>query len=225
MLIDLSICIPTFNKSKFIFETLKSIENQKFGSNVEVVILDGASTDNTKEIIDLFKDKINNLRYYLENKNNGIDFDLDKTVHLAKGRYCWLMSSDDLMTTQSVQFILDKLNSNFDILISDIYYADVNMKIWGKSKFFNTDKSKLYDISKEKDLVNYIRDSTSNNALFCYMSNIVFLRKNWINFQSNIINYKTCYAHVFKLLSFSFNKKCEIIFLKIILMKINWNLN
>ena len=105
MKIDLSICIPTYNKAEFIFSTLESIEKQNLDFNVEVVILDGASTDNTKEIVNTFKNKIKNLHYHLEISNNGIDFDLDKTVAIANGNYCWLMSSDDLMLNDSVNYI------------------------------------------------------------------------------------------------------------------------
>jgi glycosyltransferase involved in cell wall biosynthesis len=61
---DLSICIATYNRANYISETLNSIVAQLL-DNVEVVIVDGASTDNTKEVVSIFVDKYPNFKYYL----------------------------------------------------------------------------------------------------------------------------------------------------------------
>jgi len=92
----LSICIPTYNRADYIGETLSSIISQS-GDDIEIVIVDGASTDNTEGVVNEFQGRFENIHYHREKKNNGVDADLAKSVALAQGEYCWLMLSEFVM--------------------------------------------------------------------------------------------------------------------------------
>jgi abequosyltransferase len=61
--IALSICVPTYNFGKFIGDTLKSILCQT-ADGVEINVLDGASTDNTSDIVRQFQANYPNLKYH-----------------------------------------------------------------------------------------------------------------------------------------------------------------
>ncbi len=61
--IKLSICIPTYNRAQFIGGTIQSLISQA-GNNVEIVIVDGASTDNTTKVVQGYQQKFKNLVYY-----------------------------------------------------------------------------------------------------------------------------------------------------------------
>ncbi len=61
--IKLSICIPTHNRARFIKETLENVISQADDA-VEIVIVDGASTDNTEEVARFFQQKFENIIYY-----------------------------------------------------------------------------------------------------------------------------------------------------------------
>ena len=89
--IKLSICIPTYNRARFIRETLESVISQA-NDNVEIVIVDGASTDNTTEVVQRFKQKFSNFVYYRCEKNTGVDRDMSITIDLSRGEYCWILS-------------------------------------------------------------------------------------------------------------------------------------
>ena len=89
--IRLSVCIPTYNFGRFIGETLESIVRQAT-EEVEIVVLDGGSTDNTTEVVEGFRDAFPRLRYYRQDFKGGIDRDMAKSVELARGEYCWLFS-------------------------------------------------------------------------------------------------------------------------------------
>ena len=85
MSIKLSICIATRNRGEFIGETLESIAAQ-CTSSVEIVVLDGASSDNTEQVVRALQNAMPALRYFRQEKNGGVDRDDDAVVGLALGR-------------------------------------------------------------------------------------------------------------------------------------------
>jgi len=77
--IRLSICIPTYNFGEFIGTTLESIIKQAT-AEVEIVVLDGGSTDNTREVVHSFQQRFPRLSYHRLEKRGGIDRDMAKAV-------------------------------------------------------------------------------------------------------------------------------------------------
>lgn len=114
--ITLSICIATRNRSAYIGETLRSIAHQ-ITDTVEVVIVDGASTDDTEKVVMSFQHTIPNLRYQKQRVNGGVDRDYDAAVALAAGEYCWLMSDDDLFKPNALNEVLNAIKQNFSLII------------------------------------------------------------------------------------------------------------
>ena len=83
-MIRLSICIATFKRADMIGETLDSIVSQ-LEDGVEVVVLDGASPDNTADVVAAYTARYPAVRYVRESTNSGIDADFDKAVGHARG--------------------------------------------------------------------------------------------------------------------------------------------
>jgi abequosyltransferase len=92
----LSVCIATFNRAGFIGETLDGLLAQA-SEDVEIVILDGGSSDGTDAIVAEYMHKSLLIRYFRQATNMGVDRDFDNAVQRATGAYCWLMSDDDLL--------------------------------------------------------------------------------------------------------------------------------
>lgn len=115
-MILLSICIATYNRGNYIGETLDSIVYQ-LTDDVEVVVVDGASTDNTEDVINNYLPKCKQLRYKKLNKKGGVDHDFSKSVEFAKGKYCWLFPDDDLLKPGAVRAVLDNLKKNYCLII------------------------------------------------------------------------------------------------------------
>jgi glycosyltransferase involved in cell wall biosynthesis len=115
----LSICIATRNRANLIGETLEHLGKQLTGET-EVVVVDGASTDNTAEIVEAKRLRFPQIRYCPQSSNSGIDGDFDKAVELANGEYCWPMSDDDLLAQGAVKRVLGLLETNPDVLIVDV---------------------------------------------------------------------------------------------------------
>ncbi|HEY3490307.1 MAG TPA: glycosyltransferase family 2 protein [Candidatus Deferrimicrobiaceae bacterium] len=137
----LSICISTFNRAAFIAETLECILSQS-PDNVEILIVDGASTDNTESVIRPFLSRHPQIRYQRQEKNQGIDRDFDAAVVLARGKYCWLFSDDDLLKPGTVDLVLQKLSSGTDLLIlnAEIRNADLRETIRERSLRMTSDR-------------------------------------------------------------------------------------
>jgi abequosyltransferase len=106
--IRLSICIATYRRAEFIGQTLDSILPQ-LPEGVELIVVDGASPDDTPRILAPYVARCPRLRYMREETNSGIDRDYDKAVSYARGEYCWLMTDDDLMVEGAVQQVLGRL--------------------------------------------------------------------------------------------------------------------
>src|SRR5687767_2741192 len=89
-MIKLSICIATFNRARFIGDTLDSILVQ-MEPGIELVVVDGASHDGTQALMAEYVPRHPEIRYFREARNSGVDGDYDKAVAYARGVYCWLM--------------------------------------------------------------------------------------------------------------------------------------
>lgn len=136
----LTICIATYNRGSFIGETLDSIIVQ-MESGVELLVVDGASTDNTKEVMDHYLLLHPEIRYYREQVNSGVDRDYDKAVGYAKGEYCWLMSDDDLLKPGAVQRVLSAIDGKTDLIVvnTEIWNADFSEKLLDRRLKIATD--------------------------------------------------------------------------------------
>lgn len=126
----LSICIATYNRAAFIGETLDSILCQ-LTDEVEVVVVDGASTDETREVVERHAAGCPGLRYIRLPQKGGVDQDFCKAVELARGEYCWLFSDDDLFKTGALARVLAELAGDPSLLIvnADVMNRDFTFAI------------------------------------------------------------------------------------------------
>jgi glycosyltransferase involved in cell wall biosynthesis len=87
-----SICIPTYNRAHMVGRTIESALNQTY-RNVEVVIVDNASTDQTEAVVGTFTDP--RIRFIKNERNLGIFGNYNRCIELAKGTYLHILHSDD----------------------------------------------------------------------------------------------------------------------------------
>lgn len=125
--LQLSICIATFKRAAFIGETLDSILPQ-CGEGVELVLVDGASPDNTEEVVKGYQRRFPRLRYFRQPVNKGVDEDFSTAVSLAQGRYCWLMSDDDLLKPGAVNEVLRHIRDGYSLILANAEVKDSRME-------------------------------------------------------------------------------------------------
>jgi abequosyltransferase len=112
----LSICIATYNRAGYIGETLDSIVPQ-LDDDVEILIVDGASTDNTEEVIREYTEKDSRIRYICLSAKGGVDRDYDKSVEYALGEFCWLFTDDDLLKPGAVAEVKAAIIRGYDLVV------------------------------------------------------------------------------------------------------------
>ena len=110
MIID--VVIVNYNSTKYSLRAIESFKSKTFRHDLNIIVVDNASNDNTKEDIDSYRTKIPNLVYFRWDENNGADRNFIKVVELASGEYCWLMGSDDLIEDGSINYVLNFLEKN-----------------------------------------------------------------------------------------------------------------
>jgi glycosyltransferase involved in cell wall biosynthesis len=116
----ISVLLPCFNAELYIGEAIQSILNQTY-ENFELLILDDGSTDNTKSIIQSFRDS--RIILLSENENKGIVYQLNKGIENARGEYIARMDADDVSFPQrfqkQIEFLDEYSNRRIDVLGTD----------------------------------------------------------------------------------------------------------
>ena len=94
-----------YNSENNILKTLLSVKNQTY-SNIEHVIIDGNSTDNTNKIIKSFKN------IHISEPDEGIYFAMNKGLGFSNGKYICFLNSGDYYTPQFIEKSIKKINSD-----------------------------------------------------------------------------------------------------------------
>lgn len=117
-----SIITVCFNSEKTIEDTLKSVTQQNY-PNIEYIVIDGGSTDNTLAIINKFRSKISVL---ISEKDNGIYDAINKGIALATGEIIGNLNSDDFYTDNNVitDVVAHFAQTKANLLYADLYYVD-----------------------------------------------------------------------------------------------------
>lgn len=122
----ISIITVNFNNKNGLKRTIESVLTQTY-KNIEYLIIDGNSTDGSKEVIENIKDK---LSYCVSEKDNGIYDAMNKGVKHATGDYCLFLNSGDFFVNKHVlsQIFFDKTYCD-DLLIGRQKYINSERKI------------------------------------------------------------------------------------------------
>ncbi len=120
----ISIITVTYNSAKTLEETLLSVIHQSY-KNIEYIVVDGKSTDDTLSIIEKHKDNISRV---ISEKDNGLYDALNKGIDLATGDVVGILHSDDFYIDNKVieRYAQVFLESDVDAVYSDLYYVDKN---------------------------------------------------------------------------------------------------
>ncbi len=124
----ISICIPTFNGSISISKTLDSIiYNIQKANNaekeVEIVLTDDCSSDNTLNIINEYAFKYSYIKVFQNTKNLGMDGNFKRVAVNATGEYIWYSGQDDIFLDGSIEHVLNSIKKHHDLGLVSINYS------------------------------------------------------------------------------------------------------
>jgi glycosyltransferase involved in cell wall biosynthesis len=141
---------------------------------VELVVVDGASPDNTPEVMAEYVSQYPALRYYREPQNSGIDGDYDKAVVYATGEYCWLMTDDDLMRPGAVKRVLDMLEVGIDLLVVNAEVKNADFSKMLDERLIRLEGDKVYGVGDEE---NFFLEATQGLS---FIGCVVIKREVWL---------------------------------------------
>jgi glycosyltransferase involved in cell wall biosynthesis len=99
-----SICIPTYNRAGMIGKAIESALGQTY-RNIEVIVVDNASTDNTGVVVAGYSDQ--RFRYVKNDRNLGLFGNFNRCIELAKGKYLHILHSDDYIDPHFTEVCID----------------------------------------------------------------------------------------------------------------------
>ena len=116
--LKISIITVSFNSAKTIKETIKSVLTQDY-NNIEYIIIDGGSSDETINIVKSYSEKIS---YFISEKDNGIYDAMNKGIKAATGDIIGILNSDDFYPNS---FVLSNVARSFEKYNCDAVYGDL----------------------------------------------------------------------------------------------------
>lgn len=122
-----TVYITNYNYGHFIKQAIESVLNQSY-KNIQLLIIDDGSTDNSKSIIESYQQYQHIEIIYQQNK--GLNITNNIALNLAKGEYIMRLDADDYLDSQAVEAMVNIFNQNNDLglVFPDYYIVDANGK-------------------------------------------------------------------------------------------------
>ena len=105
----LSIIVPIYNSEKYLENCLKSI-CYPISNEIEIILINDASTDNSIKICNIFKKKFKNIKLINLKKNKGVSYSRNVGIKISSGEYLCFVDSDDELLPKSLNNILYHVN-------------------------------------------------------------------------------------------------------------------
>ncbi len=151
----ISVMMPTYNNGKYIKQAIDSIYAQNY-NNIEIIVIDDGSTDNTKEILQQYK----NIKYfYMEHK--GISFARNKALECAKGEYIAFCDSDDYWLPNKLKTQIEYFEEHPECEIVFTKYKNII-----EEDQLKKNKRVVHEINIEDSYKQYLPSSLMKKSLF-----------------------------------------------------------
>ena len=144
-----SVVMCTYNGSGFVAEQIESICRQTY-TDLQIIIVDDASTDTTCEIIEQYAAKDERLRLYRNDYNIGLNLNFNKCCTLATGDFIAIADQDDIWEPSKIEKLLAKIKEDTDILL--VHCMSARFEKLGK---FHLKSHRMVNYFSGQDLPNF----------------------------------------------------------------------
>ena len=118
-MVKVSVIVPVYNVEKYIGRCLDSLVNQTL-KDIEIIVVNDGSPDNSQKIIDKYVKKYNNIKSYVK-KNGGLSDARNYGLKYAQGEYISFIDSDDYVDKTMLEKMYNKAkDNNFDMVVCDL---------------------------------------------------------------------------------------------------------
>nr|WP_199158649.1 glycosyltransferase family 2 protein [Pedobacter sp. ASV2] len=124
----ISIALCTYNGAEYLSQQLLSIVNQTY-KNIEIVIVDDCSTDNTIEIVKSFTKDFSQVKFYQNTKNLGFNKNFEKAIQLTTGDYVAISDQDDIWELNKLELLYNNIGNNWLIFSNSAFIDEKNNPI------------------------------------------------------------------------------------------------
>lgn len=151
-----SVLIPVYNVEKYVYQAVQSIQNQTY-KNLEIIIVDDCSLDNTFNIVKKMADLDSRIKLYKNNTNLKISKTLNYAFEKSTGFYIARMDGDDISDENRIMNKVKFLESNpkYDLVGCSLIAIDTFGNIIGQSKC-SSNESFLIKMIKYRSPVSHI---------------------------------------------------------------------
>lgn len=157
-----SIVMCTYNGEKFVAEQLDSICRQTH-VNLEIIIVDDASTDATYSILEKMANEDKRIRLHRNEKNIGLTKNFEKGCSLVTGSFVAIADQDDIWSENKIATLLEHISTSDDIVM--VHGMSVRFEKSGK---FSHQSTRLVNYTAGKDIRNFLLCNyiSGHNMLF-----------------------------------------------------------
>ena len=153
----ISIVIPIYNAGKFLEKTLRSLLCNDL-SGCEIILMDGGSTDSTKQIVDHYSDMFSSITM---EPDQGQSDAINKGYAKATKKILYWLNGDDILLPNVLNLVREKFHEdpNLDVLVGDAYMTELDFEPINHFRF--SDESIRYD-----SLINYAKNHLVQPSVF-----------------------------------------------------------
>lgn len=159
--IFLSIIIPVYNMEKYIGDCIKSLEQQHFEDDVEIILVNDGSTDKSFDIMKNYQNHSRNV-FIINQLNSGVSVARNKGLAVAKGEYIAWIDPDDYISEEWWKVLRPELEKKPEMVYFDMYTLKNGV---------------LKEIVFDKKQEIYIMRNCVKNLLWEIRCNLIFARK------------------------------------------------
>ena len=171
-----SVIVPVYNTSKYLRKCLDSLVNQTY-KNIEIIIINDGSTDNSDEIIKEYEQKYNFIKYF-KNENQGISKTRNFGIEKANGEYILFVDSDDYVDETLIEKAYNYANEN-----------NLDMVVWDYYQNYDDKKLEEYRLP-EFNITNILETPTLLNDLNYAPWNKLYKKCLWDNHEFPMLKYE-----------------------------------
>ena len=175
-----SIIVPAYNTEKYINKCLTSLINQTY-KNIEIIVVNDGSTDNTKEIVENFAYSDDRIKLF-NIENSGVSNARNFAIKNSTGNYIAFVDSDDYISSNYIEIMLScALENNLDLVCCNFQKISEN-KTQKKYKIKKV-KTKIYNKTE------YLKEIFTGNLLTFALTTSKIYKKELMNeFIGNIVH-------------------------------------
>ena len=173
-MLKVSIIVPIYNVEKYLSQCLDSIIGQTY-SNIEIILIDDGSTDNSPQICDEYAKQDGRIRV-IHKENSGASSARNLGLKTAKGEYLAFMDPDDWLDLNTIEFCIKRIQENDLDIIRFNYVREYADKSLPKANTFLQEK--VYNMADCKTIlrqtVGLVEKELQNPENLNFLSSVCF---------------------------------------------------